>query len=79
MITASKLRQDVYQLLDQVLERGKPLEIKRKGRLLRIVPDPLPASRLSKLQRHATLTCDPDEIVHLDWSDEWKPGIDLGA
>lgn len=35
-ITASQLRQDVYRLLDHVLETGVPLEIERGGRRLRI-------------------------------------------
>ena len=34
------VRQNIYQLLDQVLDTGVPLEIERKGRKLRIVPEP---------------------------------------
>ena len=75
MITASKLRQDVYHLLDSVLETGKPLEVKRKGRVLRITPDHGVESRLSRLQPHSTLMCEPEEIVHMDWSEEWKPNL----
>ena len=75
MITASKLRQDVYQLLDSVLETGQPLEVKRKGRILRITPEPDAESRLSKLRSHPTLTCDPEDIVHMDWSDQWNPDV----
>lgn len=39
-ISASQLRQDVYRLLDEVLGTAQPLEIERKGRILRIVPEP---------------------------------------
>ncbi|MFA7480399.1 MAG: type II toxin-antitoxin system Phd/YefM family antitoxin [Vulcanimicrobiota bacterium] len=72
-VTASSLRKDIYRLLDQVLETGLPLEIERKGKILRIVPQE-PLDRLSKLpRREGFLVGAPDDLVHLDWSDEWKP------
>jgi len=37
-MTASKLRQNIYRALDEVIETGVPLEIERKGKRLRIVP-----------------------------------------
>lgn len=72
-ITASELRQNVYRLLDEVLRTGKPLEIERGGRRLRIVPVDAPA-KLARLEPHpGTIIGDPDELVHLDWSGEWRP------
>lgn len=72
-VTASELRQDVYRLLDQVLETGEPLEIERKGRKLRIVA----ADTGSKLDRlvgnPGYIIGDPDDFVHIDWSEYWKP------
>ncbi|RMF87709.1 MAG: type II toxin-antitoxin system Phd/YefM family antitoxin [Nitrospirae bacterium] len=71
-VTASKLRADIYRLLDQVVETGIPLEIERKGHLLRIVPvDGSPLDRLPR--RPEYLRCDPEELVHQDWSSEWQP------
>ena len=70
-VSASKLRENIYQLLDQVLETGTPLEINRKGRTLKIVPVK-GESKLGNLKRHDCLDVDPDDIVHLDWSDEWR-------
>ena len=72
MVTASQLRQDVYNLLDKVLESGTPLEIRRKGRVLRIVPDKPAQSPLGGLKSHDTVIGDPDDLVHLDWSDQWS-------
>ncbi|MBN1417357.1 MAG: type II toxin-antitoxin system Phd/YefM family antitoxin [Planctomycetes bacterium] len=74
-LTASKLRQDIYRILDEILETGKPVEIERKGRLLRIAPADRPTrSKLDALEPHPdTLACDPEDIVHIDWSSEWKP------
>jgi len=74
-LTASKLRQDIYRILDGVLDSGVPVEIERNGRLLRIVPaTPSGRSKLENLEPHPEfLRCDPEELVHMDWSSEWKP------
>jgi antitoxin (DNA-binding transcriptional repressor) of toxin-antitoxin stability system len=72
-ITASELRQNVYRLLDEVLASGVPLEVERGGRRLRIVPVDAPA-KLSRLSPHpGTIVGDPEGLVHLDWSGEWRP------
>lgn len=71
-ISGTQLRENVYRLLDEALETGKPIEIHRRGRTLRIVPDQ-PASRLTRLKKRPTYRGEPDEIVHMDWSSEWKP------
>ncbi len=72
-ITASRLRANVYRVLDEVLETGTPVEIERRGRRLRIVPAE-PTRRFDRLVlRPNYLKADPESIVHLDWSDEWRP------
>lgn len=71
-MTASELRQNIYQLLDQVLETGVPLEIERKGRKLRITAES-PRDKLTNLKRRDCLVGDPEHIVHMDWSKEWRP------
>ena len=71
-LTASKLRENIYRILDRVLETGVPVEVRRKGRTLRIVPTDRP-SRIGRLKRRSYLLEDPEEIVHLDWSGEWRP------
>jgi hypothetical protein len=70
--TASELRADVYRVLDSVIETGLPVEIERKGRVLKIVEDK-PASKLSRLVKRKALVGDPEDIVHMDWSQHWKP------
>ncbi|MPZ27581.1 MAG: type II toxin-antitoxin system Phd/YefM family antitoxin [Micromonosporaceae bacterium] len=72
-ITASELRQSIYRLLDRVLDTGEPIEIERGGRRLRIEPvDPPP--KTSRLLPHpGTITGDPEDLVSLDWSGEWRP------
>lgn len=71
-LTASRLRQDIYRILDQVLESGVPVEIERRGKVLRIVP-PEGASKLDSLAPRDYLRVDPEEIVLIDWSDTWRP------
>jgi len=73
-INASTLRENIYKLLDQVLETGQPLEIERKGKLLKIIPGEKPA-KMSSLAKHDCLTGDPESIVHLDWSGEWHDAL----
>jgi len=74
-LTASKLRENIFKILDEILRTGRPVEIERRGRILRIVPEGRPMTRkLDALEEHpGVLSCDPEEIVHLDWSGEWKP------
>jgi len=70
-MTASKLRQDIYRLLDQVLETGEPVIVERNGRRLRIIADEAP-SRLGTLVRRPDVVIgDSADLVELDWSDEW--------
>lgn len=61
---------DVYQLLEKVLETESPIEIEFKGKMFII--DLLKSSnKLSKLQPHPEcLIGNPEDIVHLDWTGE---------
>ena len=76
MITASKLRENVYRILDEILETRIPVEINRKGKKLKIVPaEPSESSWLDQLpERPEVIEGDPEDLVHVDWSKEWRPG-----
>jgi len=72
VITASRLRANIYRLLDQVLETGLPVEIERRGRRLKIVLAQ-PRSKLDNLEAHPDFVVgDPEELVHIDWSPHWQ-------
>lgn len=72
-LTASKLRENIYRILDQVLETGVPVEIERRGKKLKIVAVETPSKLDNLVARPDFLKCDPEDIVHLDWSQEWRP------
>jgi hypothetical protein len=73
--TISRLRENIYRLLDHVLETGEPIEIERKGRLLRITRAGEEQNvRLARLVPHpGAILGDPEDLVHVDWSSEWRP------
>lgn len=69
-ITASKLREDIYRILDQAIATGTPVEVVRKGTVVRIVPEKRP-SKLGRLKKRSGFKGDPDDIAGIDWSNEW--------
>jgi prevent-host-death family protein len=69
-VTASKLRENIYQILDEAVETGIPVEVVRKGIVLRIVPETRP-SKLSRLKKRTAFVGDPDDIFKIDWRSEW--------
>lgn len=71
MMTASRLRGNIYNVLDRVLRTGVPVEIQRRGKVLKIVPFS-GRNKLANLKKHNVLKTSPDSIVHMDWSGEWK-------
>ena len=70
-VTASKLRADIYNILDETLKTGIPVEVVRKGRVLKIVPESKP-DKLSRLKKRDYIVGNSDDIVHMDWSKEWS-------
>ena len=70
-LTATKLRQNVYAILDQVIETGIPVEIERKGKIVRIEPE----KKKSKFDRIPPW---PDLIVG-DPNDLKAPWKKIGA
>ena len=69
-ITASKLRENIYRILDEAIRTGTPVEVVRKGAVVRIVPE-VRASKLRRLKKRKGFQGDPDDILRMDWSKEW--------
>jgi hypothetical protein len=76
-ISITRLRADLYKIIDQVIATGRPIELERKGHIVKIVPEK-PKSKLDNLTSHPkTILVDPDELVHSDWSKNWGEGKNL--
>lgn len=69
-VTASKLRENVYRILDEAIETGVPVEVVRKGTVLKIVPEK-PVSKLSRLKKRIGFVGNSDDVIGMDWSKEW--------
>lgn len=71
-LTVSTLRENIYAILDQILDSGESIEIERRGRTLRIEAVGV-RSRLDRLVRRPdAILGDPGDLVELDWSAEWS-------
>ncbi|MBT4290882.1 MAG: type II toxin-antitoxin system Phd/YefM family antitoxin [Deltaproteobacteria bacterium] len=73
-ITATDLRQNLYKILDEIISTGNPVEIKRKGHLLKIIPEKN-VKVFDLLENHDVIIGDPEDIVHMDWSTNWNEEI----
>ncbi len=69
-ITPTELRSNIYNLLDEVLRTGIPIEINKGNRKLRIVP----IEKIDKLQnlisRPNVIKGDPNDLVDISWEKE---------
>lgn len=75
-ITATSFRKNLYSLLDRVLETGNPIDIERKGKIIRILAIE-PKSKLSNLKKRNVINGDPSDIISINWSKEWKEDENL--
>jgi len=70
-ISVSAFRSNIYNMLDDVVKTGKPLELDRKGARLTIVP--LEAKKkLDNLVKHCVIVGDPQSLVDLDCTEGWS-------
>ena len=70
-LSLTKLRKQLYQVVDQVLATGVPVEIERHGKKLLIVPAEKPSSKLANLKKRNGIIGDPEALVDLKVS-EWQ-------
>jgi antitoxin (DNA-binding transcriptional repressor) of toxin-antitoxin stability system len=73
-ITASKLREDVYRILDEIIETGQEVEILRKGVVIRMVPAKK-TSKISRLKKHDYSDENADFFTHIDWTSTRENGL----
>lgn len=73
-MNSTELRKNIYRILDQVIDSGIPVPIERKGKRLKIVLEEK-TDKLMNLTKREGLNVKPDEIIDLNWEQEWKPSI----
>jgi prevent-host-death family protein len=66
-ITVTELRKNIFNLLEEILNTGVPLEINKGGRLLRIAPVE-PVDKFADLvYQPDVINGDPEDLVHIEW------------
>ena len=75
-ISATELRQNLYRIIDRVLETGEAVEIVRKGGTVRLIADRLPGM-WDLLEVQEAVVGDPEDIVSIDWSTRWRGAEEL--
>jgi len=69
-VTPTQLRKNIYNLLDEVLDTGIPIEIQKGDRKLRIVPEEK-IDKFQKLQyRPEAINAKPEELIDISWEEE---------
>ena len=71
-ISPTELRANIYQLLDEVLITGIPLQINKSGQILKIIPLE-PVDKFTKLvPKPGVIQGDPEDLVEISWEDEFN-------
>jgi len=71
-MSLTALRQQLFTVVDQVIATGVPVEISRKGYVVKIVLENK-KSKLENLVSHDCILGDPEELVKLtaaEWNEE---------
>lgn len=71
-ITATKLRADLYRVIEDVIKKGVPVEVELRGKKVRIVPVE-PRDKLANLvKRPGTIVGDAGRLARVKTFDEAK-------
>ena len=71
-ISLTALRQNLFKSVDQVIATGIPLEVKRKGKIVKIIVEDK-NDKLANLIPHDCIVGDPEDLVDLHiphWNEE---------
>jgi len=69
-VTLTALRQQLFKIVDKVIQTGIPVEIERHGHRLKIVLDD-PPRKLANLRSHNAIVGDANDLVDLE-TDQWQ-------
>ena len=71
-VSLTQLRKNIYQMVDQVIETGKPLTINRQGSLLRLAVVSKAPTKLGNLKKRNTIVNEGDELEDIELK-QWEP------
>lgn len=74
--SVTTLRTHLYEYIDQLIVSGVPIELERKGHKIKIVLDDPPAKLNNLKIRPKFILGDPDDIIDMDWLQNWNREID---
>ncbi|MCP4673354.1 MAG: type II toxin-antitoxin system Phd/YefM family antitoxin [Desulfobacula sp.] len=69
-ITPTELRSNIYNLLDEILNTGIPIEINKGSRKLRIIPIKKTDKLQNLISRSDIIKGDSDELADIRWEKE---------
>jgi hypothetical protein len=69
-ITATELRSNIYNILDEILATGIPVEINKGGKRLKVIAVDQPNKLDNLIARPEAITGDPADIVEISWEKE---------
>lgn len=69
-VTLAELNNNIDRLLDEVLETSISLEIKKNGKLLRIVPVETKDKLRNLTFKPNLIQGNPDDLVNISWEQE---------
>jgi hypothetical protein len=76
-MTPTRLRANLYGVLDQIARSGQPVEIVRNGERFVLSRAPREAPRKKRTIRWPKprdfIRGDPEALTHVDWAAFWKP------
>lgn len=78
-ITATRLRSELYRVLDEVLATGESVEVVRESGS--VILKPATSEKRTRGKRRQPkgnpnlVVGNPDDLVHFDWSSYWKPRL----
>lgn len=73
-ISLTELRGKLYQLIDQTIATGIPIEIERKGHILKISLENAPSKMDRLIKRPDVILNKNDDLIHADWMKNWDAG-----
>ena len=79
IVSVTKLRKELFKLMDQIAQSGEPVFVDRNGIRIKISRDE--SSEISKFDRikefqgESVLKCPIEEIENIEWDSVWEPHI----